>query len=461
MADLALPLHSYRLDTASTARLVNTYAEAAPEGAKGPVVLRRAPGISTYCSCGGGPGRGLHVMDGSLFAVSGPELYRITTNASLLGSVPGANLVSMTDNGTQLAIAAEGLLYIYDGALIPVSDPDVIVPIARINFLDNYLIGIRKGTGQFGCSALADFTDWDALDFATTEGAPDNLIGLEVDHRAAFLIGEDSSEIWENQPSGPDFPFQRVPNGFIELGGAAENGSCKQDNSVFWLANDRTFRRLTGATPQRVSQHHVEREWRKYSTVADASCHPYTLDGHLCIGVRFPTANHSWIFDCTSNEWHERETYDVDCWDVSAIVKHQEKVFVQRASTGEIGILDPRVYTEWGGVLRAAWAYQSMYAGGKGIQVHSLRMGVETGVGLVSGQGSQPRIMLERSKLGGREGTFRPIGARSLGAQGQFKTIVHWDALGTGPDNVFRAWISDPVPLTIWNTLADAEELAA
>ena len=88
-------------------------------------------------------------------------------------------------------------------------------------------------------------------------------------------------------------------------------------------------------------------------------------------------------------------------------------------------------------------------------------MGIQTGVGLESGQGSAPRIVLERSKLAGRAGTFRPSGSRSLGQQGRFKTKVHWDALGTGNDNVFRAWISDPVPLTIWNTMADAEGLAA
>lgn len=459
--DLSLPLHSYRVDSVSSARLVNTYAEATPEGAKGPVVLRRAPGIATFCACGDGPGRGLHVMDGQLFAVSGPRLFKIDTSATDVGSVPGNNPVSFADNGTQLAISAEGSLYVYDDALVPVSDGDVPAPLGKIGFLDNYLLGIRRETGQFACSALADFTDWDALDFATAEGAPDDLIGFEVDHRAAFLIGEETCELWENSPSGPDFPFARVPNGFIEIGGAAENGSCKQDNSVFWLANDRTFRRLTGATPQRVSQHHVEQEWRKYSTVADAICHPYTLDGHLCISVRFPTANRSWVYDCTSSEWHERESYPAECWDVSGIVKFREQVFVQRASTGEIGILDPQTYTEWGQALRAEWAYQSLYANGNGVQVHRLRMGIKTGIGLLSGQGSQPRIMLERSKLGGREGTFRPLGARSLGEYGRFKTEVHWDGLGTGDDNVFRAWMSDPIPLTVWNTTADAEELAA
>jgi len=463
MADIPLPLHSYRIDSVSSARLVNTYAEKAPEGAKGPVILRRAPGISFFCACGTGVGRGLHAMAGQLYAVSGQRLFKVSSSAVTtdLGSIGGTGVISTTDNATQLAISAGGRLYVYDSALLPVSDADVPSPIGKIDFLDNYLIGIHEGTGQFVCSALADFTDFDALDFATAEGAPDNLITLAVDHRAALLVGEKSGELWENTSAGSGFPFTRVPNGFIELGGASKDGICKQDNSVFWLANDITFRRLTGSTPQKVSQHHVEREWKKYSTVADARCSPYTIDGHLCVVVTFPAADATWVYDCTSDEWHERESYPESAWDVCSIVECYGKIFVQRASTGEIGVLDPNVYSEWGGPLRAEWAYQSLYAQGKGVQIHRLEMGIQTGVGLESGQGSVPRIMLERSKLGGRDGTFRPVAARSLGTQGKFKTKVHWDALGTGPDNVLRAWISDPVPLTVWNTMADAEELAA
>jgi hypothetical protein len=463
MADVPLPLHSYRIESVSSARLVNTYAEKAPEGSKGPIILRRAPGIASFCACGTGPGRGLHAMAGILYAVSGSKLYRVSSAATTtdLGTIAGSVLVSMTDNATQLAISASHSMYVYDGALLPVSDPDVPDSLGKIDFLDNYLIGVREGTGQFVCSALADFTDFDALDFATAEGAPDNLLTLAVDHRAALLVGGKSSEIWENVSAGADFPFTRVPNGFIELGGLSRDGICKQDNSVFWLANDRTLRRLTGATPQRVSQHHVEREWRKYETVTDARCSPYTLDGHLCVAVTFPTADHSWIYDCTTNEWHERESYPTSAWDVCAIVECYGRVFVQRASTGEIGVLDPNVYSEWGSTLRAEWAYQSLYSEGKGIQVHRLEMGIQTGVGLESGQGSNPRIMLERSKLGGRDGTYRPLSARSLGTQGKFKTKVHWDGLGTADDHGFRAWTSDAVPLTVWNTIADAEQLVA
>lgn len=461
MADLPLPLHSYKSDTASSARLVNAFAEATPEGAKGPYVLRRAPGVRPYCACGIGPGRGLHVMAGRLFAVSGAKLYQVSISASEAGTVPGRAMTSMADNGTQLAISANDRLYVYESALTQVSDPDLPSPLGRVQFLDNYLIGIRKDTGQFACSALADFTDWDALDFATAEGAPDNLITLEVDHRAAVLVGAETTEIWENASAGSGFPFTRVPNGFLELGGAAENAIGKQDNSVFWLANDRTFRRLSGATPERVSQHHVEREWRDYSTVSDAYCVPYTLDGHLCMGVNFPTANRSWVLDCTTKEWHERESHSASMWDISGCVAWREKIYVQRASTGEIGVLDPKTYSEWGQALRVEWAYQPIYNSGNGTQVHKLHMGLETGIGLESGQGARPRIMLERSKLGGRPGTFRPISGRSLGEQGKFKTEVHWDGLGSADEHVFRCWLSDPIPLTIWNTVADIEALAA
>jgi hypothetical protein len=464
MGDLPLPLHSYKLDTVSSARLVNVFAEAAPKGAKGPIILRRSPGIAPFCAAGAGPGRGLHTMKKQLYAVSGNGLYRIdpTAAATRLGNVSGRDPVSMCDNGIQLAVSSGSRLSVFDaGAVVPVSDPDVPNPLGSIDFIDSYLVGVHEGTGQFVSSALEDFTDFDALDFATAEGAPDDLLTLIVDHRSIFLLGEDSAELWDNEPQGADFPFARIPNGFIEMGGAAKEGKCKQDNSIFWLANDRTFRRLTGGTPERVSQHGVETAWKKFSTVSDAQCHPYTLSGHLCIAVRFPSENSTWVYDCTTTEWHERESYPGLAWDVSGIQRCYDKIFVQRASTGEIGVLDSETYREWGQTLRSEWAYQNIYGNQKGVQIHRLEMGVQTGVGLHSGQGSDPRINLELSRLGGREGTFKPIPSRSLGAQGTYKTKVHWDSLGTGVDNVFRASLSDPVPLTIWNTQVNAEGLVA
>jgi hypothetical protein len=456
MANIPLPLHSYSLDTASTARLVNVMTEAAPPGAKAPIIMRRSPGIRPYLPCGNGPGRGMHVLAGVLYAVSGAQLYRVKTQTAM-GTVFGSNLTTSINSATQLAISSGGRLYGFDGVTVTqANDPDLAFPLGPIDFIDNYLVAVHAGTGQFIASALADFTQFDGLDFATAEGAPDNLITLIVDHRAILLGGEETGELWENI-AGTGFPFQRIANGFFELGFAAANGVCKQDNSVFWVASDRTFRRLVGPTPLRVSQFGVDRAWRAYSSVADAYCVPYTLEGHLCIGVNFPTAQASWIYDITANEWNERETHPTTFWDVSAIVELNETIYVQRASTGEIGILDPKTYTEWGRPLRAQWAYQPLYAQGDFVQVHRLQMGVEAGVG--ADYTTVPRVELERSRLSGRAGTFRPVGSRSLGLKGQYGTLLHWDGLGQGLDPVFRASLSAPVPLTLWDTVADIEVL--
>lgn len=458
MADIPLPLHSYRLDTASTARLVNVMTEAAPPGAKSPQILRRSPGIAPHCPCGTGPGRGLHVLGGRLYSVSGTQLYRLDgASVTAIGTIVGSDLTTSINSATQLAIRAAGRLYGYDGStLTQVADQDLPVPLGSIDFMDNYLVGVHAGTGQFIASALADFTQYDGLDFATAEGAPDNLVTLIVDHRAIILGGEDTGELWENT-GGAGFPFTRIANGFFELGFASPDGICKLDNSVHWVASDRTFRRLVGPTPTRESQFGVERAWRSYSTVADSYCVPYTLEGHLCIAVNFPTAQASWIFDITAGEWNERETHPNTLWDVSAIVELNDTIYVQRASTGEIGTLSSKVYTEWGGPMRAQWAYQPLYAQGDFVQVSRLQMGVETGVG--ADFTTVPRIELERSRLSGRAGTFRPVGSRSLGLKGQYGAVVHWDGLGQGLDPVFRASLSAPVPLTLWDTVADLNVL--
>ena len=462
MADLLpLPLHSYRTATDSSARLVNCFAEAAPEGAKGPLTLRRAPGIASLAAAGQGPGRGTHVMKGVFYCVSGSQLYRVGADgtASSLGTIPGTSPVSMSDNGIQLAIIANGAGYAYSsGGLAQITDPDFTSRHAGMSdFIDNYIVLVDEGTGQFFCSDLTDVTNYDGLDFATAEGAPDDLITLKVDHRAILLVGSESSELWQNASNAEGFPFERIVNGFIEIGGAAKNAIVKQDNSVFWLANDRTFRRLSGSTPVRVSQHGVERKWRNYQRVDDAQCMRYTLDGHLAIAITFPTAGATWIFDCTTNEWHERESYRFEMWDVSGIESVYDKIFVQRASTGEIGILDPETYTEWTQTLRAEWTYQPIYSEGRGVEINRLEMGIETGVGLVTGQGADPRITLEISEKGGREGTFESCSTRSIGAQGEFNERVNWDGLGTSDDPVFRASLSDPVPLTVWDTKIDAK----
>src|SRR6185295_4261037 len=106
MARLPLPIHSYEhlSKPVGVERLVNCMAEKAPPEGKAPAALMQTPGIAARTNVGSGPGRGLFVFQGILYAISGNTFYSVNSSdtAIAIGSVPGTDVVSWAQNPTQL-----------------------------------------------------------------------------------------------------------------------------------------------------------------------------------------------------------------------------------------------------------------------------------------------------------------------------------------------------------------------
>ena len=96
-------------------RCVNLFPEVVPEGGKEAGFLNRAPGLRLLGAIGSGPIRGMWWHGDYAYVVSGPSLYKVTTNytATLIGGVAGTGPVSITDNGYVMFIAANGPSYQY------------------------------------------------------------------------------------------------------------------------------------------------------------------------------------------------------------------------------------------------------------------------------------------------------------------------------------------------------------
>jgi len=293
---------------------------------------------------------------------------------------------------------------------------------------------------------LGSVTSFDALNFASAEGSPDLLNGMKVDHRQVLLMGTDSVEIWENQGIA-GFPFTRAANGFLEIGCFNGRTVAKQDNSVFWVANDYTVRRLDGSTPTRVSQHGIEQALTTV-TIEAGQAYTYTQDGHLFYVLTFPEG--TFVYDSTTQEWHERQTYGSDYW-IAGVHAHAFGLeLVGDVTSNRIGYLSATQYDEWGGIQRMEWTYQPVYASGKRAFHRRLEVICEVGVGLTSGQGSDPQIMLDYSDDGGI--TFTAMPTRSLGLQGAYRQKITWDRLGSAQQRVYRLAVSDPVKVAIADT---------
>lgn len=426
-----LPVASYNQPGRNSGRLVNVYPRAT--AAKGPVELLGCPGVTTVETLSGG-GRGLHVNNGVLYAVAGNALYSMSNDQFVSrGTLPGGGLLTFASNDLGEIVFSNN--YWWDGSSVA-ELTDIDTPrFGSVDYCEGFIVATEEGTDKFYSSGLRDAASWDGLDFGQPVSFPGDLVRLIVDHTQVLLFKETGVEIWWMN-SGAGFPFARISNGTIELGCLARNAVVKADNSVFWLASDRTIRRLTGSTPVKVSKAGVEEKLASYATVSDAQAFTITWQGEIWVVFRFPSENATWVYSCTSGEWHERESYHRTAWDVVASAPFNGKVYVQHAN-GSIGVLAD-VHTEFGQVLRREVTWPNLYQG------NAMQFPRQFDAVFRSGYvpaGTVPMATLEVSKDGGS--IFHALPVKERGRTGEYTHVTRWNRLGSGRDMVFRLSSSD------------------
>lgn len=467
MASIGLPIASYKLPSpqASSAQLLNCFAEQAPkDGKKAPIILRRCAGIRAWADspAEGVAVRGFDVLDGVLYALIGTTLYTVSSTgvtSALSGTVPGGERVQMVNNGLDIVIVRPqvGTAYSYSGVSVAqITDPVFLGfgPVGNVVFIDGYFVFRVQNSGRFFNSGINALT-FNALDVATAEGAPDDMIAMIVDHREIIMPGSFTTEIWYDAANDVGSPFSRSPDGLLEQGCAAGQTLGKQDNSVFWLANDLTMRRLASNNPTKISNYGIDSLVQRLPRADDGFTLSYVQDGHLMYAVTFPFAGRTVVFDCSTGEWHERDSLGFGRWRANCIAQAYGMQLIGDSETGRIGVLDLEVFEEWGEPQRAAWQYQGVYANRNRVVHRRFELAMNTGYGTLTGQGSNPLATLKISDDGGV--TFRTLPTRSIGIRGNYTQRPVWWNLGSSRDRVYRMEITDPVPIFSTDTQLEAE----
>jgi len=449
---------------AADSRMVNLFPEIIPEGGKEPAFLNRAPGLRLLVNVGAGVTRGMNVFGGYLYVVSGRNLYKVDTdyNSTLLGVVAdGTDPVSMANDGNHLFIACNGPSYIYNAtttAFAEITDPDFPGALT-VSYLDGYFVFIEPDSQKVWVTDLLDPTSIDPLNFASAEGDPDGLVSSIVDHSEVWLFGTNSVEVWYNSGNA-DFPLQRIQGAFNEIGCAATFSVAKLDNGLFWLAADNRGRgmvyRANGYTGTRVSTHAVEWQIQQYERIDDAIAYTYQQDGHSFYVITFPTANKTWVYDVATSAWHERAG-----WVNSAFVRHRGncqasfngEIVIGDYQNGYIYAFDMDVYADHNRVQKWLRSWRALPVGQNNLNRtshHSLQLDCESGVGIATGQGDDPQVILRWSDDGGH--TWSDEHWRSMGAIGKYFGRVIWRRLGMTlklRDRVYEVSGTDPVKLAI------------
>lgn len=453
---------------------INFYVEVDESGnGKSPSALIGCPGTRLLATLPGtGQVRGLWSSSvGDMIAVQGNYVYRVSSSyvATYIGGIStSSGPVSITDNGTD-AVLVDGpngyVINLATSAFNQITDP-AFYGADKVDYLDNYFIFNRPGTQQFYISEIAS-TNFNALDFASAEGSPDNIVSFIVDHRQLIIFGSQSAEIFENT-GAEDFPIQRAGNVFIEQGCIAPFSIVKIDNTVFWLGgNNRgsgVVWRLDGATPRRISTFAVEFAIQGYGDISDCVAYAYQQEGHSHIVFNFPSANATWCFDAATNYWHQRAYLNPSSGNLDRHRSNCHAFFngehiVGDWENGNLYALDLNYYSDNGDELPAIRAAMHLSDQSyRRIRFNALEIDFERGVGLVTGQGSNPICSMDYSDDGGH--TWSNKKDASIGAIGEYKARARYGRLGMSRDRVYRITITDPVKRIIVGASSDAVGLS-
>lgn len=430
------------------------------QGGKEVASMYGTPGLEVFSVAGDGSVRAcFSASNGRAFAVSGSALYEIDSagTATSRGTLStSGSVVTMEENGSQLALCDGSSVYIFTYAtniLTVVTDVD-LPSAGTITFLDGYFIVNKNSSGAFYISSLYDGTAWNALDFASAESSPDSLVRVFQGQGQLWLFGEKTTEIWSNI-GGTGFPFERINGAKIEVGCAAAHSVVSMDNSVFWLGKDDRgtgiVYRANGFNPERISTHAIEYKLQNTANLNNLRAYTYQEDGHIFYVLTGGSLDTTFVWDNTTNLWHERaymNTFGI--YEIQLPTCHMfafGKHLVGDRASGNIYRSALDIYSDNGNPIKRMRVCNHIGEEGKIFRVNSIRVDFERGVGLTTGQGSNPIANIRLSKDGAR--SWSNEYSASIGAKGKRKPSCTWNRLGYYEELTIELTITDPVKVAI------------
>ena len=436
--------------TVTAQRHANLYAEITQDKAQ--LAFYGTPGTTLRKSFGDTPIRGWIAIDDLYYLVHRGTLYSVnnagtTVSLGTLNTTTGR--VDMAYDGTLILIVdgTNGYTFTISGSsFAQILDMDFPNGANTCTWLaGQFVVDSGNGSEQFFTSPSG--TAWDALDFASAESNPDGLVRVFSDNGEIILAGESTFEYWGNIGAA-DFAFAAVNGSTQEFGLAARWSLCKFNSGIAALMKPKMGQVqvmfIQGYVPKPISTQEIDSIINGYATVSDATAYAYMLGGHPMLQINFPTPQKSWLYDASTGMWSPLE-YGLEG------ARHRgelqidflNKTLIADYSTGDIYDLEADTYTDNGAPIVREIVSRHIFHSNNETPISQLYVDMQVGVGLTSGQGSDPQVMLSVSKNNGA--TWGAERWRSIGMIGKYLNRVVWRRLGIARDWLFKLRVSDPV----------------
>ena len=481
MPRLPLPIgfSFYQSESApfSSQRCVNWIPVVAEDAALNTRALFQPPGLKQLVDSAVVGNRGSLQMKEIPYFVNGNSLLSMSSTNVITnhGTIAGSGNVSLANNGQYLVIVVPGgNAYAYNNVtsvLAQITDVDFRTS-GTVVFKDGYFVFSASDGAVFFNSALNDPFNYDALDFGTAEISSDKIVSLHVNHNELFVIGLETIELFQNI-GGVGFPFQRIPGANIQKGAHARFSPIEFDNTFCFVGgglNEQTaIWKVTGSSSaQKISSNAIDKEVQKFNKAEIEASFSMTFARHgqfLALftfeSTRIPSR--TFVYNATAsaymqrNVWFELQTGVTDNrFRVQSIVQAYGKLLVGDQSTGIIGELDADTLDYYGDEITRFSITAPFSENGVELFSGEFEATLQSGVGLTTGQGSNPQIRMSFSDDGGR--TFSSEFSRSIGKIGEYGHRSIWRQQGRFPvSRMIKLKITDKVRANLIRLAATPE----
>lgn len=424
-----------------------------------------------------------------IYNVSGSKVYRFDADMSSrhqIGNVGDYGLpCTMADNGFNFVVAdgvalfkaplddLEGLSN-YSQIILPVvPKTGITAQPSHVAFIGQRLVINSKNTNYWFYSDLTSPTTltggetFSDASFYSAEQSSDPILALKVVDGSLWIWGTRSYEIWRPQ-NNQDSPFSYVGGSSSSIGIEAPYSVATVGDMVFWLGasdvGNGTVFMGQGTSATDITEG-VEDIIRGLSNRSQAIGYAYKFKEHLFYVLTFASENLTIVYDATTAKWHKRllrnvneGTYSYYPYVYGTVGNDGEMYFGMYGQDSCVVKSNINKFTEWDGrMIRRELTSRPIYDNYDRINIKQLMIDCEVGATtLLSGQGSDPEICFQLSKDSGL--TYGLSVGKKLGKQGNYRTKVRCNNIGSATFPVFKLWISDAVPCAIYGTRLEYEK---
>ena len=458
--------------------LCNLYPEvSASEGAKNTYSLIGTPGLKLFKQIGtlSQGCRGLFTTARDrLLMVIGSSLYEVYANGTstirgTLNSHTGPVSFAEIDKQRDPASAAVSHVMLADGVNGYILNTATNVfstivgdyyPGTSVISQNGFFIQNINNSNKFIYSNYLDGLTWEAsLNYFAAESSPDNILSIFLINNQVWLMNSKSIEIW-NYTGDADALWSRSGVGYINVGLAGRNAATLINGNLYWIGagiNGQNVIWHSGPSymPERVSTNAIEHIMGSMDKVDDCVCLSYQQEGHQFVIFNFISGNRTLCYDMSTELWHERGDMDVpkginNRHRAMYLTNWQNNIMVGDDANNNLYTWDLDQKSDNGKAILRKRVAPHIHAERKRISFNSLEIDMELGVGLQSGQGSDPQVMLRMSNDGGY--SYSPINIwASAGKVGARLSRVKFSKLGMSRDRVFEISMTDPVKWVLIN----------